>query len=308
MGAVVLVITFVLVVLVAVVVALALRRRGGDEVHSVEGYRHTLDTLQGIRTRTSSSSVRIIGGTSAASTETDVPAGPPGVIGGEHPGRALGQGPLVFEDPVLSGVARHDHRSNDRAIASMNHRPRRLGALVLALLAAIVVVVVLIVAGHHHPKAKATTPPTTAHHPAGSTTTAAPRARHHHAPPTTTTTAPTSFSAQSTTANSATYVPPTPSYQLTFTASNGACWVLVTAQSTGSTLYTAVMPKGTSQTVPASDGTEVQLGAPSAITITLDGEPVILPSSITSPYALYFQPAASAATTPTTAPVRGVAP
>ena len=36
MGAVVIVITFVLVVLVAVVVGLALRRRGGDEVHSVE--------------------------------------------------------------------------------------------------------------------------------------------------------------------------------------------------------------------------------------------------------------------------------
>ena len=308
MGAVVIVITFVLVVLVAVVVGLALRRRGGDEVHSVEGYRHTLDTLQGIRTRTGSSSVRIIGGSTPPDTETEAPAGPPGVIGGVHPGRALGEGPLVFEDPALSGVARHD-RSNDRAIASMNHRPRRLGALVLAVMAAVVVVVVLFLAGHHHPKAKASSPPTTAHHHAGATTTTtAPRSRHHHAAATTTTTAPTSFSAQSTTANGATYVPPTPSYQLTFTAAHGACWVLVTSQSTGSTLYTAVMPQGTSQSVPASDGTEVQLGAPGAISITLDGEPVILPSSLTSPYALYFQPATSTSTTPTTAPVRGVAP
>jgi hypothetical protein len=311
MVAVVIVVTVVLLVLVAIVVALVLRRRGGDEVHSVEGYRHTLDTLQGIRTRTGSTSVRIIGGSGATGADDEMPAGPPGVIGGEHVGRALGEGPLVFEDHALSGSARHD-RSNDRAIASMNHRPRRLGALVLAALVAVVVVVVLFLAGHHHPPAKATTA-TTVGHPSGtSATTGAsattvPRTRHHRVA-TTTTTAPTSFSAQSTTSTSATYVPPTPSYELTFTAAHGACWVLVTSASTGSTLYTAVMPQGTTQSVPASDQTKVQLGAPGAIAITLDGEPVILPTSLSSPYALYFQPATATVTTPTTAPVRGVAP
>ena len=84
--------------------------------------------------------------------------------------------------------------------------------------------------------------------------------------------------------------------------------MLVTSESTGSTLYTAVMPQGATQSVPASDVTKVQLGAPGAISITLDGEPVVLPSSLSSPYALYFQPAAATASTPTTAPARGVAP
>jgi hypothetical protein len=48
----------------AIVVSAALvilRRRSGGDVHSVDGYRQTLSTLQTIRSRSSSSSVRVLG-------------------------------------------------------------------------------------------------------------------------------------------------------------------------------------------------------------------------------------------------------
>ena len=52
--------------------------------------------------------------------------------------------------------------------------------------------------------------------------------------------------------------------------------------------------------MPASDGTEVQLGAPGAISITLDGEPVTMPPGFQAPFTMTMQPAVTPGTTVTT--------
>src|ERR1700722_7772269 len=229
-----------MVVVVVIVVVLALvagvawlvRRRGGDETHSVEGYRSTLDTLGGMRARTST--VRVLGQSEDASD-------PP-----RPPARSL-----VFEDPTPTPTPPSlGRRGQDRAMSAMNHRPRRLGAPILVAAVVIALLVVVVVIGaraqHHHPNATGTT--TTAVHGkttttghSGTTTTTAPKA--------TTTTVPTSFVATTSTPTSATYVPPAPSYTLTLTATTGACWVTVKS-STGSTVFSQTLASGQTQSVP----------------------------------------------------------
>jgi hypothetical protein len=292
--------------LVAVVVAvIALRRRSSDEIHSVEGYRQTLDTLHELQSR--SGSVRLVGSTgpppgraSSIAAEEDRPVD-------EVTGlRRVGGTPLRFDDqrPPASRADRATLRQRDRAIASMNHRPRRVGALLLAALVGVAIVGGLFLAGHrHHPQAAATTTTAPAH---GSATTAGSATTvghvttttaHHGHPKATTTTAPTSFTAATSTANSALYVPPATSYTLTFIATTGQCWIQATSTASGSNLYVGVLSQGSSQTVNATGVTKVTIGAPSAFSAALDGVPVVMPSSLGSPFVLTFQPAGAAPST-----------
>jgi len=67
----VIVVVIVVVLVVAAGVAWLVRRNGGDDTHSVDGYRNTLDTLQGIRSRTPSS-VRILGQTAETAEVEDL--------------------------------------------------------------------------------------------------------------------------------------------------------------------------------------------------------------------------------------------
>src|SRR5271165_7117566 len=84
------------VVVLAVVAIWGLRRRGGDDVHSVEGYRHTLDTLQGIRSKTPTS-VRVVAGREESEGRHAAPPEPPaparrgaGGLGPDRRGRGGG--------------------------------------------------------------------------------------------------------------------------------------------------------------------------------------------------------------------------
>src|SRR5580704_13662203 len=103
-------VVIVIVVVLALVVGVAwlVRRRGGDEAHSVEGYRSTLETLGGMRAQ--SGSVRVLG----KSEETGDPSRPP-----------TRDRDLVFEDPPPP-IPALGQRGQDRAMSAMNHRPRRL--------------------------------------------------------------------------------------------------------------------------------------------------------------------------------------
>jgi uncharacterized membrane protein len=293
------VVVVVIVVVLALVVGVAwlVRRRGGDETHSVEGYRSTLDTLGGMRARTST--VRVIGQSEDASD-------PP-----RPPTRSL-----VFEDPTPTPTPPSlGRRGQDRAMSAMNHRPRRLGAPILVAAVVIVLLVVVVVIGaraqHHHSGATATT--TTASHAkttsttghAGTTTTAAHgttsttaghgRTTTTTAPKATTTTVPASFVATTSTPTSATYVPPAPSYTLTLTATTGACWVTVKS-STGSTVFSQTLASGQTQSVPLAGASTIDLGAPSALTVTLDRKPVVLPNGYQTPFLMTFQPPGASST------------
>jgi hypothetical protein len=118
---------------------------------------------------------------------------------------------------------------------------------------------------------------------------------------TTTTTQPTSFSPQSgATATTATYVPPTASYTLNLTAGTSPCWVSVLSSATGKSLFTGTLPAGQSQQVPAQGTTTVTIGAPSALAVTLDGEPVTMPPGFQAPFTMTMQPAVTPGTTVTT--------
>src|SRR5579875_1804952 len=241
----------IIVLLIAAVVLGGLwlfRRQGSDELHSVDGYRQALHTLQEVRSR--SSSVRVIGASStrsASDEEAHDPLGPEGDdrqtlrIGG--PPAAGGPRRLVFEDDrrdLGTRQERQHHRGGrqrhrrDSAMSAMNRPPRRLGGPALAAVIVIVVVVVLAIAGSHlHSSSKST-----ARQTAG-TTASAPSRRQgtHHAsgagssPSSTTTTLPSTISPVSSTASGAVYDLPSSSYSLSFTATNGNCWVQVTEES-----------------------------------------------------------------------------
>jgi redox-sensitive bicupin YhaK (pirin superfamily) len=107
---------------------------------------------------------------------------------------------------------------------------------------------------------------------------------------TTTTTVPTSFHAVSSTATTATYNPPTASYSLVLTAASGDCWVSVTSGSTAATSKTLL--QGQALPIAGNGTTTVTLGAPGAVSITLDHEPLVLPSTYQSPFVLTLVPTA----------------
>lgn len=320
----------VLVVLIAVA-TWAVRRRGVDEAHSVDGYRHTLDTLQGIRSRSTSGSVRVLGG--PAGTEPRPPAaeegaaatgdgaiGPAGSAG-EPLGSRPGSGPpsLVFEDPGLAEGAgplhaRTSRRSQDRAMSAMNHRPRRLGASILVAVVVLGLLVLVVEIGEHtrHPPNQKTGSSTTL--PA-TRTTSSPAGSHPggggHA---TTTTGPktgsktgTGSKSDSHKATTTTTVPPSftavtstattatytpPTATYTVTFTTTTGECWVNATSaTGSTLLSETLATGESKSVTATGKMAIIIGAPSVISITIDHKPVVFPSGYQTPFYITLVPA-----------------
>jgi hypothetical protein len=274
----------VAVVVAVVLVALALRaffRRGGDEAHSVDNYRHTLHTLSDIQGRSTTRSVRVIG-------QEDDPAAERVAAGGES-------SPPAFEDAALRPPVppARDVRRRDRAMASMNHGPRRVaaplavGVVVLAALAAVVVVGAR--SQHHKPSsgtgAPSSSPTTTtrrARLPARQTTTTT----------TTTTTVPSRFVPLSATSLTATYRPPATTYSVTLATTTSECWVTVSSSS-GASIYSETMSPGQTKALSVSGATTVIIGAPSALAVTVDHEPVVLPTGYGTPFTMTLQPAAT---------------
>lgn len=260
-----------------------------------------------------------------------VPAGPPAGVG---TGRSVPpvpvrgnaefpdpETPLVFDEARPRDHYRHDSsgdggavsrsdRAQRHALDSMNHRPRRV-TTILVVVAAVVLFGVLAYAGSKHSSpghTKATTsPPSTAHgavhttatSPTGhaSTATTKPKAKSRPTP----TTQPTQVVALTSTSTSATYPVVNTNYKITVTGT-GTCWVSVsTGSSSGSTVWAGELQAGTVQAVPVSGTVVVQLGTP-AVTLAVDGVPVVLPSPVQAPFVATFQPtaAALAASPPTT--------
>lgn len=308
-------------IVVAVLVVLALvgvgawvvNRREGDEVHSVEGYRHTLDTLQCIRSKSASASVRVLGppGGGAPGPTAGGPdrAGDDGAdrVTPATPGRAIGhRGEVVLEDPTLSdpGPGSMSLGRRDRAMTAMNRRPRRLAAPILVGVVVLAVLGLVILAGarsqnpHKASGTVATTSPPSATQASSpgvgsrtTTSTAAHGKTKAHVPAPTapsTTRPPANFTALTSTATTATYRPPAATYSLTLSTPNGQCWVDVA--SGGSTVFTKTMLAGQQQSLSASGTTTIVLGAPGAVTVELDHLPVVLPANYQSPFTLTLAP------------------
>ncbi len=305
----------VAVLVVAGLVAAVLTRRRSDDVHSVEHYHRQLHTLQEMREHPSAdaagnghqegsaypaSTFRVSSSSTVRLTDPDRPLLPPV----PPPPVPKAGDPVVFdedEEPAEAGTpsqadtpapTKNFMRDDDRALHSIDHRPRKLGAPLTAVAVVLVLIVVLIVTGlhtatpsHHGKSSTATTThvttPTTAH-------------RTHRPKTTTTTTAPPVVSLpKATSPHAATYQVASDSFSLVLSASNGECWVDATTAS-GTSLFTGTLFTGQSHTVTATGPVTVVAGAPAAFAATVNGAAVSLPFGYQAPFTLTFQTPGSA--------------
>jgi hypothetical protein len=317
------------VVLVVTVVAAVsvLRRPRGSDLNSVRQYHSALGTIEHISARSGQSSVRVVGPTGGTGDD----ASPAGVVDGEggHPADGSGSmpagtpgegdgspgrgGPVVFDDARPHDRFRYEHaargapmsrtdRAQRHALHSMNRRPRRGTAVMVAVVALALFVALAFVGSRrstsaNHPRG-VTSSTVTDHTTARSTTTtstaagASHRKGHAHGkavtPRPTPTTIPTAIVASSSTAVSAVYPVDDNSYRVVVSVA-APCWVLATSVSSGATLWTGTLPTGASQVIQATGTIKVELGALSA-TLTVDNVPVTLPTPVHSPFVATFQP------------------
>jgi cytoskeletal protein RodZ len=340
------------VVIVGLFAAAVMRRRAQDDVHSVEHYHQRLHTLEEISTHPTvgaaggegnghddaafpASAFRVSGSSTVRLTDpghTIVPPVPPPPV--PNPSE-----PVLFEDPSSDAPTADAPKADgpkadgpkadgpkapvmpgldERAMHSINHRPRRLGGPAAAVAAVLVLIVVLIVTGLHsntppkHPKSPGTattvtTAPARSHPRSGTGATS-----HQKKKKTTTTAAPAAVSGPNLiSANGATYQVANASYSLALTAKSGECWISATDGSSGAVLFTGVLTSGQSHMVTATGPVTVVAGAPAAFAATVNGVPVQLPFGFQAPFTLKFETpgtgstgtgASSTTTTTSTAP------
>lgn len=298
----------VVVVVAGAVVAKLTWRPSNDEVHSVKDYHSALGTIGDLARRNPPPGT----GGSDRSQEGSL------VHGGSET-------PLVFDDDRTTGrtprvstgdatpMFRSD-RARRQALSSMNHRPRH-WVFATAIVVVLLVFGALAYVGSHrnnnHPgkRSNAAVTRTTATdqttHPSTATPTTRPKPKSK-SKSTTPTTAPAQIVALQATATTASYPAPTTSYQVSVTASTEPCWIQATSAATGTTLWAGTIQMGASQIIQAGGTMTLDIGAAGSV-ITLNGVPVVLPSSLNVPFEATFTAGASA-TTPTTAPTATTTP
>jgi hypothetical protein len=288
------------VVVVALTVGLLTRRLAHDDVHSVEGYHRSIHTLESINTHPvvptattgsgsganpahSESALRLAATPSVRVTDAPTSSAPSG--------RPLpvthSDAPLLFDDaaPSTPPVPMERPVNRDRAMSSINHRPRRLAAPAAAVAVVAVLVVVLVLTGSH------AVAPRPRHHAGSSSKSTTPRVgsggrtttAH-----TTSTTSPPVVVPQSSTARSATYAVSGSTFTLTFSATSGACWIDATSSISGATLFTGTLEAGQQRSIAASGPVTVVLGAPTVMAVSVDGGAVALPSGFRTPFTMKF--------------------
>jgi hypothetical protein len=282
----------ILVVVIAAAV-FALRRRAVGRLHSVDGYRRTLTTLEDVRSRSlTGGSVRVLGSSSQTDTTQRTPRvlDPPYLQGS---GRGVPDQQGYGVEPPARSV-RAGQRRRERAIAQMSRRPRRLGAPLAAAAVVVAAVTGLAIAGAHsrHPGHKKTTTTTRP-----GTSSSSHHKGHTQNVPTTTTTFPTTFSASGTTSSTATYAVPTAAYTLNVTTTTGASWVQVT-NSAGTTVVAETLSAGQHKSIPLTGDASLILGAPGFTQVKIDSSAVVLPGGVSE--LLFDTPSPPPPTTPTT--------
>jgi Domain of unknown function (DUF4115) len=287
------------VVVLALTAALLLRRMNRDDTHSVDGYHRSIHTLETINTHPAVSSAVIEPSLSPASA---FPAsvvrvgGSPSVRVTDAPSAAVQsvppppgtrtETPVVFDDAGPVVLPTHEPVGNrDKAMGSINHRPRRLAAPATAVAVVIVLVVVLLVTGSH------TVAPQPGHHSGSNgehVTSPKGNSGETTAPTTTPTTSPPIAVPQSGTARTATYDVTGSNFTLDFAATSGACWVDVTSSTTGATLFTKTLQPGQQDALAVSGPATVVVGAPTVLGVLVDGSAVALPSGFQTPFTMKF--------------------
>jgi hypothetical protein len=307
------------IAVVGAVMARVTWRRPADERHSIESHQQTLETLRAMADRRPAGRDQPPGpspdpGPGAALRPPRARTGPlhagPARTGSTRssPARAgavrapaspgtngHGHDELLFVDDATAPVAPPgDQPVRVSALALSRGLPRpgrghRRGSgprgrsqtrtvAVVAVVAALGVVVglALAFAPPHHPKAashRTTTP--------SKTSIAGTRSA-------TTTTAPPEVQPTSATSSTAAYVAPPTAYTVALQAT-GPCWVEATEASTGAVVWTGTLASGQSHSIPASGSLFLRLGAADDVTVSLNGEQVLLPAGFQSPFDMRFQ-------------------
>jgi hypothetical protein len=345
----------VAVMVVLVTAALLTRRVSHDDVHSVEGYHRSLHTLEEINAHPSVSSgvgaagaepraragsaypesaVRLAGTSTVRVTDAPpasvppvsrpprppLPAGSSGASGASGADPDL---PVTFDDDDHSTVpvAPRAARRRDKAMSSINHRPRRLAGPAVAVACVAVLIVVLLVTGshsvappHRHAPASTTGPGRSGSH-AGSgshsgsrshsgsgTGSGSPhRARSTSTPSSTPATTPstqppTVSEPQSSSASAATYQVANADFTVALSATSGPCWVDATNATTGATYFVGTLTLGQQHSFAATGPVSLVVGAPNVLAASVDGTPVQLPPGFQTPFTMNFVPMAPSAT------------
>lgn len=286
------------VVVVALIVTLLTRRVAHDDVHSVEGYHRSLHTLgsikehpvvqsdaaagESVKPAYPESAVRLAGTPSVRVTSRPPPPVPPVPL----PPDVDLDVPLAFEDnsPPPVPMISHGTGQRDKAMVSINHRPRRLAAPATAVAAVSVLIVVLLLTGSHsvaprHTKSRAD----------GNTSSSAPKRPPKSTTTTTATTQPPPVSGpQQSTSSSVTYDVGGNDFTLTLAATTGACWIEVSSSSSGATSFEGVLEPGEHHTVEAIGPITVIVGAPSVFGASVNGTAVALPAGFQTPFTMSF--------------------
>ena len=323
----------VILIVAGFVLAALFRRPSGDDLHSVRSYHAALGTLEHLSDRIGTATVepaRPADGSTDTHVKPDSGGGgapttrsvPPVPVRGSDEFPDPGT-PLVFDDarprdrylarPSPDGAqVTPDRRAQRHALESMNHRARR-GTTVMIVLAALVLFGVLAYVGsrrsnpqaHSHSATQttsgshATSPATTGRSHGGTG-----QGKHVKTKPTPTT-LPSQIVALSSTSTSATYPVVSNSFTITVTAS-GPCWVDASSASSGSTLWAGTLQAGVAQAIPATGITTVQFGTPT-VAFAVNNIPVVLPTTVHTPFTVTFQPAPPSSSTATVTTGSGVA-
>jgi hypothetical protein len=298
------------VVVVALTVTLLTRRVAHDDVHSVEGYHHALHTLESIKAHPVApapdaesgrdlkpaypeSAVRLAGTSTVRVTDSRsalVAPVPPVPL----PPAVDPENPLTFEeaDPPAVPMISHGIGQRDKAMVSINHRPRRLAAPATAVTAVSVLIVVLLVTGshsvtppHHHKTGSAggTTSSTSPTSPPKKTETTTPSTQTAPPPPQSSVSPP-----QQSTSQSATYDVVGSEFTLDLSATSGACWVNVTNSTSGTTYFEGVLEPGGQHALNATGPVTVVVGAPTVFGASVNGHAVVLPAGFQTPFTMNF--------------------
>jgi Domain of unknown function (DUF4115) len=295
------------VVVLGLAAVLLTRRMGRNDAHSVEGYHRSIHTLESINahpavpsavaesgpgTKSSfpESAIRLAGSASVRVTDAKpaVPPVPP-------PPVTNLDAPVTFDDagPPPPPMVHEPVGNRDKAMGSINHRPRRLAAPATAVAGVIILVVVLLLTGSH------TVAPQTHHH-GGSSSTNATRPKSNPGPTVTNTTSTTAPQIavpqvavpQSSAAGSATYTVAGTNFTLAFSATTGLCWVDVTSATTGATVFEQTLLAGERHVLAVSGPVSVVIGAPTVLGVMVNGSAVALPSGFHTPFTMHFVTAA----------------
>jgi hypothetical protein len=148
--------------------------------------------------------------------------------------------------------------------------------MTLAVLVLVAVVLVALILAPSHPAR-------TAQHRSTSRSKTSSHVTHTHS----TVTVPPEVRPSTSTADTAAYSAPSNTYTVGLQAT-GPCWVEATETSTGNVVWTGTLASGQTQSIPATGSIVLRLGAANDVSVTLNGEQVLLPVGFHSPFDMSF--------------------